>query len=82
MKEKYEQSTANEKNVVGKEQNKVAPSSEVILMFKQNRKFELRIGRNYYIFNGREKVKVPRSVVEHPDFTHEIQKYFVVQEIK
>jgi hypothetical protein len=83
MKEKeFKQSEDQEEKKVGKEFKKISPSSEVILMFKQNRKFELRIGRNYFTFFGREKIKVNRSIIEHPDFTPAIKKYFVVQEVK
>lgn len=82
MEKEFKQSEEKEEKKIGKELPKVSPSSEVILMFKQNRKFELRIGRNYYTFFGREKIKVPKSVISHPDFTPEIKKYFVIQEVK
>lgn len=82
MEKDFKQSEQKDEKKVGKDIPRVSPSSEVFLMFKQNRKFELKIGRNYYTFWGREKIKVPRKVIEHPDFTPEIQKYFVVQEVK
>ena len=82
MEKEFKQSEQKEDRKVGKDFPKVSSSSEVILMFKQNRKFELKIGRNYYTFFGREKIKVPKKVIEHPDFTSAIAKYFVVQEVK
>lgn len=81
MEKDFKQSEEKDEKKVGKDIPRVSPSSEVFLMFTKNRKFELRIGRNYYIFFGREKKKVSRAVIEHPDFTPEIQKYFVVQEV-
>lgn len=54
---------------------------EVNLTFKYNRSFELHIGRKTYKFTGRENKNFPSSILEHPDFTETIRKYFVIKEI-
>lgn len=55
------------------------PADEVCLVFKGNRKKELHIGNKMYTFIGRERVSVPRSVIEHKDFENQA-KYFLVKE--
>ena len=59
-----------------------AGSSEVTLTFKQNRTFELHIGRALVRFEGRESKTVPRSYLTHKDFTKQIADQFVIQEVK
>ncbi|GAG94383.1 unnamed protein product [marine sediment metagenome] len=53
---------------------------EVILVFKENRKKELKVGRQMFTFMGPSSQKVPRSVVEHPDFESQ-RKYFLIKEV-
>jgi hypothetical protein len=53
----------------------------VILVFKQNRKKELHIGRDVYTFWGASSLTVPRSVVEHSDFKNH-RREFLVKEVK
>jgi len=77
----YKQTDYPEDTVVGEDLPRVTPSKEVILMFRGNARYELRIGRNYIIFNGREKKKVSSKIIEHPDFTPSIAKRFSVQEV-
>lgn len=48
----------------------------VDVTFTQNRSFELHIGRNIYKFDGRQTVKLPKSVLNHPDFTADLKRYF------
>ena len=54
---------------------------EVSLTFKENRAYELHIGRQIYRFEGRESKIVPRSVLVHKDFTERISKKFVIREV-
>jgi hypothetical protein len=56
------------------------PSEMVTLVFKEYRKFELHIGNEVYHFSGNEPVKVPRSVLAHPDFHDDVKQLFVVKE--
>ena len=82
MSEKFKQSEIkDEEKKVGKEVKTYKQSDNVFLTFRQNRKFELHIGRKMYTFMGREKIKVPKSVLDHKDFNKNIAKKFIVQEV-
>ncbi len=81
MSKKYTQSDSEEDHdkIVGQEdtssifrQSQPKEDSMVekgILTFKQNRAFELHVGRDIYRFEGRESKEVPRSILKHKDFT-------------
>ena len=58
---------------------KQSEGDTVTLVFKQNRKKELHIGKEVYTFWGASRLQVPRSVIEHPDFESQ-RKYFLVKE--
>lgn len=87
---KFRQSEVSEESTVGTdivkdvgvERKKVLKESEetVSVMFRQNRKYELKLGRKIFIFEGREKKSIPKSLIDHKDFTPIIKKYFVIQE--
>lgn len=49
------------------------------IMFRQNRKFDLHIGRNVITFLGRETKEIPNSWLLHKDFQN-VKKYFVIKE--
>jgi hypothetical protein len=51
---------------------------EVTIMFRENRKFDLHIGRNVKTFYGRETKRIPASWLEHEDWQN-VKKYFVVK---
>lgn len=76
-KNKYPAEEADE-SFVGKYEPEVK-SDMVTLVFKENRTFELKVGRNVYTFAGQEAKQVQRSVIDHPDFTPEIKNYFVIR---
>lgn len=83
MEEKYPDLEESTEKRVGKklktyEQSRLPET--VSLTFKGTRKFELHIGRKIYIFMGRETHPLPRSVLEHKDFTEKIKEYFVIGE--
>jgi len=81
MKKKYfsgDMTDSNKYEASPKEKTYVQ-SAEVTLIFKQNRKFHLHIGNTTLAFNGGERVRVPRWVIEHPDFEDQ-KKYFLVKE--
>jgi len=62
-------------------EEKYMPSKKdtVILVFKKNRKKELHIGNIVYTFWGAQRLEVPRSVIEHPDFESQ-RKEFLIKE--
>jgi len=85
MEKKFEQSKGSDNKKIGKdkpkfEQSKDIGSNQVRLVFKGNRTFELHIGRTLYRFEGRESKYVPKSVLDHKDFTEQIKQYFVIGE--
>ncbi len=53
----------------------------VDVTFNQNRSFELHIGRNIYKFEGRKTIKMAKSLINHPDFTLDLKKYFHIASI-
>lgn len=79
MDNEFKQSEEKPEKKVGKELPKI--SDRVEIMFKQNRRFELKLGRNYFIFEGREKKVIDKALLSHPDWTPVISNYFVVQEV-
>lgn len=66
---------------VEKGEGEEVEEEEVILTFKENRAYELHIGRQIYRFIGRESKSVPSSVLVHKDFTERISKKFVIREV-
>jgi hypothetical protein len=55
-----------------------ATKESVSLVFMQNRKFDLHVGREVVVFNGREQKPIPREWLDHPDFL-QVRNYFVVK---
>jgi hypothetical protein len=50
----------------------------VTVVFRQNRKFDLHVGRSVLVFEGREAKQIPKEWLQHPDFK-QVAKYFVVK---
>lgn len=50
----------------------------VTIMFKENRRFDLHIGRDVLVFKGREIKPIPVEWLKHRDFI-QVQKYFTVK---
>jgi hypothetical protein len=42
--------------------------AKVTLIFRENRRRELPVGREVFVFEGRKPVDVPAWVLEHKDF--------------
>jgi hypothetical protein len=61
------------------EELKKSKKDEVTIMFKQNRSFELHVGRQMIKFSPRETKPVSRSVIEHKDF-EVVKDYFLIKE--
>jgi len=59
---------------------KVQPTKDkkVSIMFRENRKFDLHIGRDMVTFMGRESKSIPASWLRHRDWAN-VQKLFVVK---
>lgn len=51
-----------------------------VIMFKENRSFELYVGRTYNIFLPYEKLEVDEDFIKHPDFKQQ-EKYFAIREL-
>lgn len=60
-------------------ENTVHKEKKVTIMFRENRKFDLHIGRDMITFRGRENKQVPASWLKHRDWTPAISKKFIVK---
>ena len=49
-----------------------------IITFKENRKFDLHIGREVIVFKARESKPVPKRFLSHPDW-FQVEKLFIVE---
>jgi len=50
----------------------------VSVIFRENRKFDLHIGRDMVTFKARERKDIPKKWLKHPDWKN-VSKYFVVK---
>jgi len=50
----------------------------VSVVFRENRKFDLHIGRNMVTFKARERKSIPAAWLKHPDWQN-VAKLFVVK---
>lgn len=57
---------------------KPAARREVTVVFRQNRKFDLHVGREMVVFEGRVAKQIPVEWLQSPDF-QQVAKYFVVK---
>lgn len=51
--------------------------TDVTVTFRQNRKYDLHIGREMVTFRGRETKKIPASWVAHKDWDNVSQLFIV-----
>ena len=63
-----------------KKYTQTKPEAEVTLVFKENRKKDLHIGKDVYTFYGASKMIVPRSVIEHPDFESQKEEFLIKED--
>jgi hypothetical protein len=57
------------------------PEKRFEVTFTQNRRFELKIGRRFIVFDGKNKSTVlSADEVNHPDFVQQ-RSYFSVREV-
>ena len=52
---------------------------DVKITFNQNRSYELKIGREYFSFQPYETKTFGGLILEHKDFTKEIQSLFSIE---
>lgn len=48
------------------------------IVFRQNRTYDLHIGRDVYTFHGMESKRIPKHLLLHSDFL-QASEYFVVK---
>lgn len=55
------------------------PKQETVnVMFRENRKFDLHVGRDMITFRGRESKPIPKSWLKHSDFI-QVKRLFIVK---
>lgn len=50
---------------------------QIAITFKENRKYDLHIGRDMITFKGREEKLIPRTWLAHPDFKQAANLFIV-----
>ena len=75
MEEKKEAPKKEEKKIPEKV---VKKEKTVEIMFRENRKFDLHVGRDMITFLGRKTKSVPAAWLNHKDFK-QVQKLFVIK---
>lgn len=55
-----------------------ATKREVTIVFRENRKFDLHVGRDTVVFGPGEAKSIPREWLKHPDF-RQVQRYFAIR---
>lgn len=68
---------AKSKSVPAKVQETVNKDT-VSVIFRENRKFDLHIGREMVTFKARERKDIPKIWLKHKDWQN-VSKYFVVK---
>lgn len=57
-------------------------AKKYLLIFKHNRSFELHLrGRVAFTFEPNGSVEVTDAVLNHPDFTEDLKRYFSIKEL-
>lgn len=51
-----------------------------MIMFKENRSFDLYVGRSYNHFGPHGQLEVDSEFINHPDFIQQ-KKYFAIREL-
>jgi hypothetical protein len=72
------QSYSGSKNDKLSEIKKSEMQNTILIQFKENRKFDLHIGRNMITFLGRETLPVPKIWLQHKDWQN-VKKYFIIR---
>jgi len=71
MGEIFEASKGDEANY------KASAEKRYFLIFRENRTFELKVGRTIYLFGPHQSVEIPETVLNHPDFLQQ-KKFFII----
>lgn len=59
------------------EEKKIPKQKTVKVMFRENRKFDLHVGRDVITFRGRELKDIPIEWLKHPAFIRQSKKFVV-----
>ena len=79
VEKKFMQSKEDDSKKIEKKEEKFTQTKDrVKITFRQNRTFNLHLGRDVIIFSGRETKEIDRSLLSHKDFTDAIKEYFVI----
>ena len=65
-------------NKVGAPVAEKADAEMVSIVFRENRTFDLHVGRKMVTFGPRERKEIPKAWLKHPDF-QQVAGYFVVK---
>lgn len=60
--------------------SKVGKPKKFTITFKENRRFEMTVNREFYVFEGRQSITVDADFLDHPDFQNK-RKYFSIKGI-
>ena len=66
-----------EKSGVTIPEKKIQKEEKITVMFRENRKFDLHVGRYMITFRGRENKPIPKSWLKHPDFLQQSKKFII-----
>lgn len=66
-----------DKKVGEKKAPDVKTKEYVNVTFRENRKFDLHIGRDMVTFLARETKKIPKEWLSHPDFKQAAKRFIV-----
>lgn len=80
-KDKVSTGRSDNNNNTGKVENteKKKPKKKMKkIIFRQNRKFDLHIGRKIYVFRGTEEKELSEEELNHPDFL-QVSHYFTIK---
>ncbi len=62
------------------EKNYTQTKKRYAIMFRENRTFELYVGRAYFIFPPYHQIVVDEDIINHPDFKQQ-EKNFSIREL-
>lgn len=79
MEVKTGERTVKPENKVGKEPDKV-PVKMATVTFKENRKYDLHIGRKVVVFKARETKDIPAAYLLHPDWKQASKLFLIKKE--
>lgn len=73
--------TGEKKTSLNNKVEKIEKSKKVKMVkltFKENRKYELNLNREVFLFKGRQTISIPEIALQHKNWTPETAKLFLV----